>query len=174
MDDWMWKFRADVAPSLAMPICMALAAAGCPVSWHKQSFGSKVKWIGLWHNFQMRAFTIPADKVNRALTFLLRVMGAGAKIDRSVVQSGTGLLMWLSMLLQLLRPWLAEFYTALNRPVSNLVNCSVHQLAELVDALDANMILTKSLALTTATKGWNMRDINHRPVHSLGSSGNSF
>ena len=167
VDDWLWRFRTDIAPIGAMLTCMSLVAVGCPLSWHKLAYGRAVKWIGLIHNFSERTFTIPEDKTARALEFLQQVGQSDNTFDRHQLQSGTGLLMWLSMLLHLLRPWLSEFYAALNRPVSNLVNCSIQQLAEVVDRLSHDLTLKHQCTLSTAGKGWKLREINHRPITNI-------
>ena len=167
VDDWLWKFREKVALEFAMLLSMVLVGVGCPLSWHKFVLDREVIWIGVAFNFYSRMMSFPAEKLAKAANFLDKIAGPEKVVDKKELLSGTGLLMWMSMLMPLFRPWLAEFYQALCHSPLLLVHCSVHQLAEITTNLDENLCLVKNCCLTRAQRGWRLKEIAHKPITSL-------
>ena len=75
--------------------------------------------------------------------------------------------MWMSMLLPLFRPWLSEFYTALNHNPVIVLQCSVRQLAEITGNLRPDLRLVSDCALSRAKAGWRLREVAHKPIETI-------
>ena len=152
VDDWLWRLRAQTAPLQACLLALFLSALGCPMSWHKLRLGPRLGWIG-WHlDFDSLQFEVPDDKLTRVLEFL-HLLSSSKKVERTLLRKGTGLLQWLAGGLRSLRPWLAEFYTALAKPAFTSFMLTREQLRRLQDGISADWSLPRKVQGCPMTPG---------------------
>ena len=109
VDDFLWRFARSVAPLLASLVTAFLEAVGCPLSWKKLRLGVRIKWIGLRVEWDLGRWVLPEEKLVKIRLFLQNLSVASKSTKRKALEAGTGLLLWVSMAVPVLRPWLAEF-----------------------------------------------------------------
>jgi len=166
VDDSLWKFVRAAAPLHAALVLSLFVAIGVPVSWHKLRFGSGVKWIGLIVRFDAHQWILPEAKLDKVLAFLSAIAQAGDTFPRREMEKGVGLLLWVSGVFSMLRPWLADFYSSLAQATATLISCSREQFAELLQNADEHLRITAPLQLTQVGKDWRLVTIGSTQVHT--------
>ena len=83
---------------------------GCPISWHKVVLGRQVNWIGIGINTSSCFWQKSKEKSHNALNNIHKVYRQGRKIDRADLERLVGLLMWFSVSMPALRPWISVFF----------------------------------------------------------------
>ena len=89
---------------------------------------------------------------------------ASKSTKRKALEAGTGLLLWVSMVVPTLRPGLAEFYTALFKDTGTCL--SLNQLAEMVDSLTESWVISRDLRLTPVKAGWRLLQLGSAKAQS--------
>ena len=73
---------------------------------------------------------------------------ASKSTKRKALEAGTGLLLWVSMVVLALRPWLAEFYTAMFKDTG----------------MTESGVISRDLRLTPVRAGWRLLQLGSAKV----------
>ena len=140
VDDWLWLLAAQFGLVQAPLVVMNCVGLGVPLRWHKLALGQTVNGLGLILKLRVPAWLLPSSnmiRINIFLDFISSTMASAKSpvMDREIMESGTGLLMWAAEYMRELRPWLAAFYHALSAPVATLCSVSAAGWSELVESI---------------------------------------
>ena len=145
VDDLLVLLEATTSPIWIGILTIACQIIGIPMSWHKTAWGHSVTWIGWNINVHRWVVSITSDKRDRILTQIESLLRA-SRCDLKVLESLTGRLLWVSSLWESLRPLLVPLYHAMMTIPLTLVSISPHQWTELLEILQDDLCLSKSLA----------------------------
>ena len=144
VDDLLVLLEAATSPIWIGALTIACQILGIPMSWHKTDWGPAVTWIG-WHiNVRRWVVSITPDKREKILIQIESLLRS-SRCDLKVLESLTGQLLWVSSLWEALRPLLGPLYHAMMTVPLTLVSISPHQWPELLDILQEDMCLSKSM-----------------------------
>lgn len=110
VDDFIVIAPESRISELSALVQLFLAAVGCPMSWHKTCVGGTVEYLGFTVNVRDGLIGIPANKLQKASTFL-DLVKKGNHICFREIEKGRGRLLWFTWIAQPLRPWLAPFFS---------------------------------------------------------------
>ena len=144
VDDLLVLLEATTSPIWMGILTIACQILGIPMSWHKTDWGPSVTWIG-WHidvhRWVVSITPTKRDKILMQIDALLKT----SRCDLKTLESLTGRLLWVSSLWETLRPLLGPLYHAMMNVPLTLVSISPHQWPDLLDALQDDLCLSKSL-----------------------------
>ena len=166
VDDFLWKFRKEAAPLLSVLVLALLVGVGCPLSWAKMRLAEVITWIGLTIQFHLGRWVLLEDKLLKVRVFLHQLASCHKHAERKSLEAGTGLLLWVSNIVPVLRPWLAEFFQALVSETGTLVSLGNLQLAELLDSINDTCTVTLSLRSVPVHAGWRLLQVGNRRLAS--------
>ena len=144
VDDLLVLLEAATSPIWIGILTIACQILGIPMSWHKTDWGPAVTWIG-WHiNVHRWVVSITPDKREKILAQIDTLLRS-SRCDLKILESLTGRLLWVSSLWDTLRPLLGPLYHAMMTVPLTLVSISPHQWPELLDVLQDDLCLSKSM-----------------------------
>lgn len=164
VDDGLCLLPSKIAPLVSCTCIMFLCALGVPLSWEKLAFGKVFTWLG-W-NFDLCALEarMPQQKSDKLLPQLATLCVPQAKLERRLVEKVIGLLVWFACGCPWLKPWLEPLYHILHKPkaVPRLVNLC--QFAEIVAALDSNLVVCKHVTSCDVCLSWRLHSVSNAVV----------
>ena len=174
VDDWLWLLRSTTCPILACLIILFLLVIRCPMSWNKLAMGPRVVWLGLSWDFGSLRVSIPEAKLNKCLSLLNAISSSTSSMTRKSLESGTGLLLWVTQVFIRLRPFLAEFFGALSSKRGTLCSISPEEWRTILSNLDTALVFNGSRSAGPIQRGWKLLSIAHKPFLCLRDAQDHF
>ena len=156
-----------------IPILWAWSPRRWSFSWHGSLPRVKLPWIGWSINVKRWVVSITPDKRAKILDQIDSLLRS-SRCDLKTLESLTGRLLWVSSLWETLRPLLGPLYQAMMTVPLTLVSISPEQWPLLLDALQDDLTLSKSLHHPSLRKNvkvvraasFTLRDLGHaRSLH---------
>ena len=166
VDDWLWRLCRQTAPLHASLIALFLCALNVPIGWHKTALGPSLTWIGFQLNWDSLSVELPAAKVLKVANFLTAILECTGSIERTTLEKGTGLLLWVTSACKVLRPWLSEFYAALASSTPLRLTLSRAQLESILPCLDASNVCFKRCPRGPVMPGMRLISVANSPPTS--------
>ena len=168
VDDLLILLEAATSPIWVGILSVTCLILGIPMSWHKTAYGPSVTWIGWSINVKRWVVSITPDKRAKILAQIDSLLRS-SRCDLKTLESLTGRLLWVSSLWETLRPLLGPLYQAMMTVPLTVVSISPEQWPLLLDALQDDLTLSKSLHHPSLRKNvkvvraanFTLRDLGH-------------
>ena len=144
VDDFIFGLDSVAAPLQTSTLLLCIAYLNIPLSWHKLELGYHITWIGWDIDTWSDTITLPQDKMHKILQNISELKTSG-KFKRSLLESVTGNILWISGIFPFLRWYLGVFYTILSRPGFQLVRLNKEQISRVPALLNDHGQLTDLL-----------------------------
>ena len=164
VDDGLCLLPSKVAPLVSCTCLLFLCALGAPLSWEKLAFGKVFTWLGWRFDLCALEARMPQQKADKLLPQLSSLCVPQSKLERRLVEKVVGLLVWFASGCPWMKPWLEPLYHILHKPkaVPRLVNLC--QFAEIVAALDPNMIVCKQVTSCDVGLSWRLHSVSNSVI----------
>ena len=169
VDDWLWRLRRETSPLQAALLALLLCVLGCPIGWHKTALGPSIVWIGFQLHFDTLVVELPPAKVQKIADFLQLVASANRSVERSSLEKGTGLLLWVTSACKIMRPWLCDFYSALATSTPLRLSLTRRQMAQILPLLDAQWVCAGRCPKGPVLPGMRLLAVGNDMPHSADS-----
>ena len=163
VDDFLLWQDHEMMPCSAAMICILCQLTCIPVSWKKCELAPTIKWIGWVFHIHAGFVEIPADKLQKLLTYI-KDLRRSSRTTKKLLEKFIGLAMWLTQLWPYMRIWLHHLYRDLYQPPLTNFSIDYGDWPQIFPCLSDTLIFTSRPPGTAIPIGSQLYSVRHQVV----------